>query len=1212
MNVSISGDVLRAGQRKFNKLCQALVSRYLLVWADTNPLDLGRLLHLRASLRTMTLPLFQVLFRWTAPFPLSASLAWVRGESSVAIALKPSQTWLGRAVSFRWQRSLLLVTSFWLTLGVVLLEVSSAAIFLGRMSLGTLALVYGGTAVLGFGLRGLSQVLSWHLSRRFGVRGIRLVTALAWVALVGLWLGLCFGEPWGYPWGDALPMVALGAKAISAGAVGARPVGAELPGQTALQVLMLQCGAMLLAQFHRAQVQGAQISTGVGGSPFWKGAIASSRPISQEPRSTSARGTLQPAMPLSPGLSLAVLPWAWFTFGAYALVGLLLPWCLGASGPALPLESIALGSSLLILLGAIPRLILAAPLGSVAGRPPGANFPHNYVGDDAEDDTDDLPTLLRHYGRWLLIFFALSQLLTLVIQWGLWGQLQLSLAGDWGGTFPGATAQAVEIAVFLAWIQGAVGFVGLLLQSAIAQGWLVRHGVFTALAWSPLVMLALSLLVVQDRLPLLWGLALLRGLDEGLQYSLGQYAQGRLWAQLPRMAFVRLRQQRIVTESLAMGFLGIALLLGWHILGETLPKFLFLILAGLIWATLVVLALVRYRYFQLILGAIEQQAMRRCFPQGPVEQLGAQRLLSQPESSLVKRGLVKSLRRSLGEPVQLEEAITSIRLLDRLDPWLAVEALAPALMRLPPMLQLEGLAIMTRLGRQAQAQISAQIPGQIPGQTSVSGQGSVPAHLFPRRPFHKRYNPQQHLRSVDALMTPIAPPAVFAAALRHSLYLGPAISPKALQLHLQPERSPLIRAVAAAFALNPWFGSDWASHSSWRAGPKANNTMSHRLTQAQWSELVPQAQEILRAMLTHEAQEERRAASEVLGDLADLTPFKAQIPALLQDFSPQVRKAVIAAIAETRSQVLYPYLLKGLRSPLVEQSAHRALVQLGHEAVPLLQRCTQHPDLSLKTKEHSWQILTEIGSQKARATLAEDVLHQQGEARARLLTLLLNQPQGAVALSQALAGSEGVMQLVREELWLLSQLYAALADLHPKALPGLAARQLRQALNCQKRDVGERILLLLQIRYPAGGLNLVVEQLRHRSTIPQGLKRLAQLLEPPFREPLLAVFDARSVEEKRRAFANWEAGDDSTSLPGNRCKPAERLRQLVVLEPGLDARGLACVYDLALEQEIALRDEELLRGINHGDSEVCAAAQAYLNRMPEAVVMELLAIQSPH
>ncbi len=1150
----------------------------------------------------MILSLSQLFSRWTG----SVSLPWkgLGGRAAIANqAVSPSLSQstqgrrkarpLGPTVDFRWQQSLLLSTAFLLTLGVALLEISSAALFLGRMGLAALALVYGLTAVLGFGLRELSLVLSFHLPRRLGAGVTRRVTALAWIVLVGLWLGLCFGDRGG-PLSAAGPVVSQLSEAVSE-ALLLQNGGAEQWGQTGLQVILLQCSATLLGQFHRAQVQGAQGQAlqRLAGTGQRLAAASSQRPMAL------------------PWPSLATVPLAWFTFGAYALVGLVLPWCLGAAGPSLPLESIALGSGLLVLLGAIPRLILATPGVKVqVGRL--AVDGRSQLEDPGVEPDDAPPVLLRRYGKLLLIFFALGQILTLLIQWGLWGQLQVSFLGDLSSPVPGAPSQAVEIAAFLAWIQGTVGFVGLLLQGTIARGWFSRHGAFTALAWSPLVMLMLSLLAVQDRLPLLLGLALVRGLDEGLQYSLGQYAQGRLLARLPQAAFARLRQQRIVTESLAMGLLGGALLLGWHILGEALPEFLLLGLAGLTLMILVVLACLRYRYFQLILGAIEQQTLHRRFPNGPLEQLGAEALLSQPESPLVKRGLVKSLKRSLGEPVQLDDALTTIRLLDRLDPALAVETLAPVLMRLPPMLQLEGLVMMTRLGRQSQGlrmgQETAPMLTLTDGGSLIKGQGK--SQSLNRLPSH-RYNPQRHLRNVEALMTPIAPPAIFAAALRHSLYLGPAIAPKVLQLHLQPERAPEVRAVAAAFALNPVFSSIFEDGLPFWG----DRTPSHRLAQSQWSDLFPLAQKILRSMLTHEIEQERSAASEVLKDLADLEPFKAEIPTLLEDFSPQVRETVIAAIAQTRSQALYPHLLKALRSPLVEQPAHEALVTLGDDAVPLLQRCTQHPDLSLNTKERSWRILMEIATSSARTALAEDVLHQQGEARARLLTLLLSQSPEAMtrqtsygmALSQALAGSEGVMLLVREELWLLSQLYAALVELHPKGLPGLAARQLRQAIQRQQRDVGERILLLLQIRYPSGRLERAVQQLRHRSTIPQGLKRLAQLLEPPLREPLLAVFDARPVRLKRAAFSDWEAADRSGSLQSDRCDAPERLRRLVALvEPGLDPEALACAYDLALEQEIALPDAALLRGINHRDLEVRAAAQAYLHRMPENVVTQLL------
>jgi len=652
-----------------------------------------------------------------------------------------------------------------------------------------------------------------------------------------------------------------------------------------------------------------------------------------------------------------------------------------------------------------------------------------------------------------------------------------------------------------------------------------------------------------------------------------------------------------------MGFIAIgmggALLWCWRSPNAGWPNLLLLV-ASVTLMALIGLALLQYRYFCLLLEVIEQQALQRRFPQAhravsdgewhsdwfgsdEADQglLITHQLLYQPSRWLFTRGLVLSLKCCLKAPVQLERTLAALQLLDRLTPALAAETVAPTLLRLPPVLQLEAIAIMTRVSRACD-----------------------------RRPQGRRA--WRDLQAMERLMTPTASPDIFATALRYCLYLGPKAAVESIKVYLQQTQPPAVRAIAAAFVLS------------------SGSCPSDR---PQGEALAAQAEQLLRAMLVHELSEERRAASEALKELPNLLPFKAQIPALLEDFDPQVRKGAIAAICQTHSKTLYPHLLKALRSPLTEALAHGALVFLQDDAVPLLQRCTRHPEVSLDTKVQSWRILAEIDTESARTALAEDVWFQQGLARSSLLILLLRseaghgqardlkpvgrhrRPKTAIAapastptvirrqanaraaLLQALAGAEGVMQLVREELWLLSHCYAALIELHPKRLPGRAAAALRLALREQQRDVGERILMLLQIRYPRHHFEPISQQLRDRATLAQGLKRLEKILEPPLKPALLAVFDARSVTDKRASLSAWESSGHSVS---------EQLRRLIALEPGLDSTGLARAYELALEQEIALPDEALLRGINHAVPEVQAAAKAYLDQMPDAIVIELL------
>lgn len=448
-------------------------------------------------------------------------------------------------------------------------------------------------------------------------------------------------------------------------------------------------------------------------------------------------------------------------------------------------------------------------------------------------------------------------------------------------------------------------------------------------------------------------------------------------------------------------------------------------------------------------------------------------------------------------------------------------------------------------------------------------------------------------RTVAALMTPIASPEVFAAALRYQLHgeggarilqgAGQGVDQSSvnLALYLQPDRPPAVRAVAASFILN-----------------QARNTDALPGILAAAQGLRPPAEQQLRQMLTHVALEERQAASQALLDLADLTPFQAQVSRLLEDSANAVCQPAFQAIAQTRCRRLYPQLLKALQSPHTEQLARETLLSLGQDAIAVLQRCTQHPGVSLPTKMTCWKLMAALPGPRSHLALAEDVMHQTGAARHLLLKLMVSLAQGSAGIGEHLSQWESLGQLIREELWLLGHLYAALTDLSPSQLPGGTATQLAEALRQQQRDVGERLLLLLQLRHPDAGLARVALLLHNPATLEIGLSQLGQVVEPTLRHLIIAVFDASSARQKRLALADWA---DGASLP-----PAERLQKMLSLHLALEPWPLACAYELALEQKVPLSDEALLQGIHHDDAAVRGAVQAYLNRMSPALVEALL------
>lgn len=426
----------------------------------------------------------------------------------------------------------------------------------------------------------------------------------------------------------------------------------------------------------------------------------------------------------------------------------------------------------------------------------------------------------------------------------------------------------------------------------------------------------------------------------------------------------------------------------------------------------------------------------------------------------------------------------------------------------------------------------------------------------------------------------------------------------ALLPSLAPEQSASVRAMAAAALLRLQDSSD-----------------SEPVSQKQRAAEV-QAQQVLHDMLGCSLDAERLAASAVLRDLPQLTRFKAQIPALLADHLPAVRQRTLQAIATQASnesypdtgqlgkQALYPYLLKALQNPLTEVPAQAALVSMGERAIAPLRRCTQHPSLSEAAKQRCWTVLAQLDCDRARQLLVEHVTQTSGQIRQHLLRLLVEQPngKGRIALTDALAGPRGIMLLVKEEIWLQGHLYAALVDLHPQQFnqpDKPQARQLRQALIAQQRDGGERILLLLQLFSPQAKLQEVTWDLRDRATIPRGLRRLQNMLPAELCPVVLAIFDAQPVFRKLAAMAAATPPEGSPWFIYHPLAPAQRLRVLLSLQPGLESESLAAAYRLASALGLALTHQQVLWGLDHESEKVQTAVNQYLERMTGSVLQHL-------
>jgi HEAT repeat protein len=422
------------------------------------------------------------------------------------------------------------------------------------------------------------------------------------------------------------------------------------------------------------------------------------------------------------------------------------------------------------------------------------------------------------------------------------------------------------------------------------------------------------------------------------------------------------------------------------------------------------------------------------------------------------------------------------------------------------------------------------------------------------------YPNQAYFPVIKALFDAKPAPEVMALSLRYLWLTEPANRIEELRAFLRPETHAIVRGTAAALILR-------------QGNPKQK----------------AEATNTLRQMLTHPQKQERIMGCRALGDALYLQALRLFIPDLLRDRSLSVRRAVLEAIGSTRLEEYYPSLLKGLHYKSTREAAKKALVRLDNDALPMLVSLADDIHLSDLVRGEALSAIGQIGSLEAIDLLIARFQTAWGNQRRNLLRILLKIPQerGIEAVLDRL-GRRGIEQLIDQELMLIAQVYAAIADLILDRVPGEAADFLRCALVNLPSDAIERIFGLMKFLYPISAIQAAAFNLQSgtRTNIAQGVEILDNTLDISQKRAFLALFDHTLLTDKLQSL--------SELVPYTPMSPEERVKILLDLRHFLSDWSLACCFHVARQAEWRLANDQIQAALNHPRGFVREAALGYL------------------
>jgi HEAT repeat protein len=211
---------------------------------------------------------------------------------------------------------------------------------------------------------------------------------------------------------------------------------------------------------------------------------------------------------------------------------------------------------------------------------------------------------------------------------------------------------------------------------------------------------------------------------------------------------------------------------------------------------------------------------------------------------------------------------------------------------------------------------------------------------------------------------------------------------------------------------------------------------------------------------------DRVFAAGILGEVA-IRDYYQPLLRLLDDPSPDVRRAALAAAANVRSPRLLPRIVKALSQPGLSALARHALVAMGREAVPALDVALAECGTRSVAASIA-QVLGKIDAAEATDALLARLDHPEPEVRREVIHALRRRPLAPDAVR-----TEALLAWFRREVDGAALVDAALADL--ERCP--EAQELVRTLQHQLERQLEMTLGLLVLVHPRSNLPLVEHHL---------------------------------------------------------------------------------------------------------------------------------------
>jgi hypothetical protein len=368
-----------------------------------------------------------------------------------------------------------------------------------------------------------------------------------------------------------------------------------------------------------------------------------------------------------------------------------------------------------------------------------------------------------------------------------------------------------------------------------------------------------------------------------------------------------------------------------------------------------------------------------------------------------------------------------------------------------------------------------------------------------------------------------------------------------------------------------------------------------------------------------------------LSTLKYLQALQIYMPGLLADPDLEVRATILDVIAATRFEKSYTALIQALYEQQTRPAAIAALVNLGDEALPLLQRVIddwRQPD---PVRHAVWSILGQIASIDALEMLVSRMNLVWGDDRRNILRALVKVPDdGGIDVTLDRLGRTGIETLIDQELMLMGQTGAGLLDLTVGRIYSEEGAMLRRSLISVQSDSIERLFLLMQFLYDPYTVQVASFNLQsgNLATMAQGLEILDNQLDIPNKRAVLTLLDRnpeldKSAKQLQDQLKTARAAQNS---PGEKqirtalekisrqqqsdlekqlqslsnilayepLPPEARLSQLMDLRHFFSDWVIACCFYLARESRWSLTRHHVLGGIRSAKGFVREATLLYL------------------